>query len=354
MKKVVVIITIVFLVLVCALGGFYVWGMGAKSENNEIKIFTILPGTSKQDIVKNLAKEGLIRSEYPLLAYLFFHGGNIQAGDYELSENMPPAKMVDKFIAGEVKLETVKLTFLEGSRITDYGEVIAENLDIPLKTFIDKVNDKEYLQNLIKSEEYWFLTEEILQDGIYYPLEGYLYPNTYEFYENTTMENIIETLLKETKKQLEPYKEAILNSGYTTHQILTMASIVDKEAKTLDNRKTVSQVFWTRLRDNWSLGSDVTSYYGVQKDLTEGITIDELLDQNPYNTRLTDGTMNGKLPIGPICNADVTSVEATLNPSPTNYYYFVANVCTGEVFFQTTSAEFEQKASELRSVCSAN
>ena len=133
-----------------------------------------------------------------------------------------------------------------------------------------------------------------------------------------------------------------------------MASIVDKEAKTLDNRKTVSQVFWTRLRDNWSLGSDVTSYYGVQKNLTEGITIDELLDQNPYNTRLTDGTMNGKLPIGPICNADVTSIEATLNPSPTNYYYFVANVCTGEVFFQTTSAEFEQKASELRSVCSAN
>ena len=113
-------------------------------------------------------------------------------------------------------------------------------------------------------------------------------------------------------------------------------------------------MFYSRLRDNWSLGSDVTTYYGVLKSLDDYLTADDINNVNPYNTRLTDGQMNGKLPIGPICNSDISSIDAVLNPSDTNYYYFVANTCTGEVFFQENYSEFISKAQELQSICATN
>ena len=354
MKKVGIVVAIIILLLVFLVGGFYIWGMGAVSSEGESKIFVIEPGTSKQTIVANMEKAGLIRNAYPVLAYLFFHGGTIQAGEYELNTNMTPAEMLDKFMNGDVKINSITITFIEGNRLTDFADEISENLSITSEEFLNVANDYEYLQELIHSGTYWFLTEEILNEEIYYPLEGYLYPDTYEFLETASAKDIIETMLNRTLEMLTPYQSEIASSGYSVHQILSLASIVEKEANTLEDRQMVAQVFYLRLRDNWSLGSDVTAYYGVGKDLTEGITMSELNDHNPYNTRLTDGTMNGKLPIGPICNSDISSIEATLHPSDTSYYYFVANVCTGEVFFQTTSAEFESKVYELQSVCEAN
>ena len=131
--------------------------------------------------------------------------------------------------------------------------------------------------------------------------------------------------------------------------------MVEKEANSEADRKTVAQVFFTRLKENWSLGSDVTTYYGANKEIgVDELTWDELNDSNPYNTRLTDGSMNGKLPIGPIASPSLTAIEAAISPAETNYMYFVANVCTGEVFFQEDYNEFLAKAEELRTVCSLN
>ena len=354
-KKILFIILLVVILLVCSFGAFYVWGMGAVSKEAETKVFVIEPGTSKSDVVKNLESVGLIRSQYPVLAYLFFSGGNIQAGEYELNTSMTPIEMLDKFIAGDVLIHSMQVTLVEGKRITDYANVLAENLEFTAQEFLDQVNDSTFLEELVSSGDYWFLTNEILNEELYYPLEGYLYPDTYEFLENATPKDVILTMLNHAETKLEPYKETILNSEYTFHEILTLASMVEKEANSESDRQTVAQVFLTRLRENWSLGSDVTTYYGANKEIgVDELTWDELNDSNPYNTRLTDGTMNGKLPIGPICNPSIVSILATLNPSDTNYYYFVANVCTGEVFFQTTSEEFYQKNLELSNSCAAN
>ena len=355
MKKIGIIIAGVILIAFLFLGCFYIWGMGAVSKDNQVQIFTIEAGTSKQEIATNLKNAGLIRSKYSLLAYLFFSRDSIQAGDYELSPNMTPVEMLNKFTNGDVKINTIKLTFIEGKRLTDYAKTVSEKLNISASEFLSQANDINYLSELIKSGKYWFLTEEILNEEIYYPLEGYLYPDTYEFLETASAKDIIETMLDHTANKLNPYKEQISNSGYTIHQIITMASMVEKEANSETDRKTVAQVFFTRLKENWSLGSDVTTYYGANKEIgVDELTWDELNDSNPYNTRLTDGSMNGKLPIGPICNPSITSISATLNPSDTNYYYFVANVCTGEVFFQNTNEEFIAKNSELSSICAGN
>lgn len=354
-KKIILIILVILFALACSLGAFYVWGMGAVSNEGELKTFVIEPGTSKSDVVKNLESAGLIRSQYPVLAYLFFRGGNIQAGEYELSTNMKPTDMIQKFVDGDVLIHSLQVTLVEGKRLTDYADVLSENLKFTAEEFLTQANDRAFLEELVSTGDYWFLTNEILNEELYYPLEGYLYPDTYEFLETASPKEVILTLLNHTETKLEPYKESILNSEYTFHEILTLASMVEKEANSESDRQTVAQVFFTRLEENWSLGSDVTTYYGAHKEIgVDELTWNELNDSNPYNTRLTDGSMNGKLPIGPICNPSIISIAATLSPSDTNYYYFVANVCTGEVFFQTTSEEFYQKNLELSNTCAAN
>ncbi len=348
MKKVLISILIILTIILMGSLIFYFYGMSPKSEEHETIVFTIEPGTSKTMIAKNLAKSGLIRSELVLDAYLFFNKINIQAGDYELSADMKPTSMLEKFQNGDVKINSSSITLVEGQRLTDYATTLAENLSFTKEEFLDTANDQTFLNSLLANENYWFLTDQILNNELYYPLEGYLFPDTYEFLNNVTPEEVITKILDHTSLKLQDYKEQMQMNSYSIHELLTMASIVEKEANTENDRKTAAQVFYTRLNENWSLGSDVTSFYGARKEMgKDSETIDVLNNRNPYNTRLTDGSMNGKLPIGPICNPSITSIIASLEPSPTTYHYFVANTCTGEVAFLNTASEFYAKTTEL-------
>ncbi len=352
MKKVILIICTIIIFICIGLGAFYVWGLGAKEDTLEEVTFVIEAGTTKTEIAKNLANAGLIRNEYVLDIYFYLSRPTIQAGEYVLSASMTPKEMVNKFRNGDVKINTVTITFIEGKTLKEYAEVLAENLNFTTSEFLTQLSDEEYLTKLI--EDYWFLTEDILNEGIYYPLEGYLYPDTYEFLETSTIDDVVIKILNHTANQLESLKSSILESGKSVHEILTMASIVEKEANTSEERKMAAQVFYKRISLNMPLGSDVTTYYGVGKNMSEVLTLTDLYSANPYNTRLTDGTMNGKLPIGPINSPSISSIEATLSPAETNYLYFVANTCTGEVFFQEDYTSFITKSNELRSVCSSN
>ena len=355
MKKVLIIL--ICLVILGGLGvlGYYNYEMSPKSSEERIVAFTVEAGSSKKAVANKLEDAGLIRNRYCMYAYLFFNPEiSIQAGDYELSPSMRPEEMFEKFQKGDVKIVTETITFIEGERLTDYAKRVSVLFDITSEEFMETVNDKEWIQELVDNGTYWFLTDEVLNPEIYYPLEGYLYPDTYEFKENVTSKEIVTALLNQTEKKLEPLKSQIEGHSYSVHQLLTMASIIEKEANSSEDREKASQVFWKRLTAGDTLGSDVTTYYGVRKVMGEDLTYMDLENHNPYNTRLTDGSMNGKLPIGPICNSDITSVTAALNPSDTNYYYFVANVCTGEVFFSETHQEFLQKVYELQSICDQN
>ena len=346
MKKVWLIILGVFVLLIIGGVSFYFWGIGPKDNNDNLVIFTIEPGTSKTIIAKNLAKAGLIKSEYALDMYLFFNKVNIQAGDYELSSSMNPKDMLNKFSLGDVKINSSTITLIEGKRLVDYALDLSKQLDFTKEDFLSVANDLEYIESLIPN--YWFLSSDILNDGIYYPLEGYLFPDTYEFLNNVTPQEVITTILDHTASKLEAYKDEMLANNYSIHELLTMASIIEKEANTDNDRATVAQVFYKRLVENWSLGSDVTAFYGARKEMgKDSETWDVLNDDNAYNTRLTNGKMNGKLPIGPICSPSLSSITASLKPSATNYYYFVADTCTGQITFLTTADEFYAKTTEL-------
>ena len=179
--------------------------------------------------------------------------------------------------------------------------------------------------------------QHLLWNYIYFPLEGYLYPETYNFYKETNIEQVIRKVLNVTKERLEPLKSKIESSKYNIHELLTIASIAEKEANTNSDRAMVTQVIYKRLGLNMALGMDVTSYYGVQKEMTEAITQLDLNDKNPYNTRVT--TFIG-LPVGPICNPSIGSINAALEPADTDYLYFVADILTGKVYFAKTNEEF--------------
>ncbi|MGM9834323.1 MAG: endolytic transglycosylase MltG [Bacilli bacterium] len=362
-KKIIIPIIIVFISLLVG-GAFYYYSSNLEPVNTKNKkvteedkknvLFEVNIGESASTIINNLYDANLINNKNTVYIYYKMNGDiNIQAGTYLLNRNMSVQEIMTKFKNGDVEESVVKLTFLEGYTIPKYVSIIAKEYDFTEKEIYDKINNVAYLKQLIN--KYWFLTDDILKDGIYYPLEGYLYPDTYIFDRKFTITQIIEKILDNTALKLEPYKEELTAEGkYSIHDYLTMASIIEHEGKTKEDREMISQVIRYRLKDNWALGMDVTAYYGVKKELTDVIYQTDLDDKNPYNTRLNDGSMNGKLPIGPINNPHIESIDAAIHPADTEYYWFVANVCTGEVFFQKDAIEFSRKCNELKTVCELN
>lgn len=345
-KKLIIILGVLLVVLI-SLIIFISVSLKPVSKNSNEVTFIIEPGTNKIDIVTNLKKASLIKNKYVTLAYVFFAANsNLQAGTYIIDRADNTTEIIKQISEGRTKEvpATVRITFVEGKRLVDYAKLISNNFDIKYDDIIAKVEDKAYLNELIN--KYWFLDESILNDQIYYPLEGYLAPNTYEFYQNTTIEVIIETLLNQMGKVLEPLKSQIESSDYNVHEILTMASIIEKEALNKDDRKIVSQVIYKRLNTGMTLGMDVTTYYGVFKEMTEGLTAADLAEYNAYNTR--NKNFLG-LPVGSICNPSVESINAALNPSNTDYVYFYADIKTGKVYFANTYEEFKQIESRFES-----
>ena len=338
-KKKLIIIVSVILSIIAIIAILFFSSLNPVSKKSEVVNFTVANGDSKKTIVDNLKNADLIKNEYSALIYIFISGKtNIQAGNYELNRNMSVNDIVEVLSEGKIKdekKEEVSITFKEGKTLKEYLKLVAENTNLEYDTICEEINNKDFLKKLI--DEYWFLDDEILNSDIYYSLEGYLYPNTYNFYVDTTLEAVVKKMLDETSKKIEPLKNQINNSSYSVHEILTMASIIEKEAINYEDRTKVSQVIYKRLSVNMNLGMDVTTYYGVQKDMKEILTNVDLNDKNPYNTRRSD--LIG-LPIGPICNPSFDSIKAALNPSNTDYLYFFADIVTCNVYFTADYNEF--------------
>ncbi len=349
-----IIIGIVILLLI-GLVIFYFLGLKSVSNKDKEILFTINAGSSKIDIVNDLKEKGLIRSKYSLYIYVLFNRNlNLQAGVYELNTNMNATDILKKISDGNVKKEnnTYQITFIEGKRIPDYAEVIASNTNTTKEEVLNILSDKEYLQELIN--KYWFLSDDILNEKLYYPLEGYLFASTYEVYNNSTVKDIIAKMLDGTEMVLNTYEQEIKESKYSIHELLTLASIVElessgtKENKTTsdDAKRMVAGVFLNRLNSGDSLGSDVTTYYGAKKDFTTELYQTEIDDcSNGYNTR---GSCNvGKLPIGPICSPSSLAIKAAIEPIKHDYYFFVADKYKN-LYFTRNNAEHERMISSLK------
>lgn len=346
--KILLIILVTFIVIVAiSLISVFVWyqsnlkSVSNKTvEQNELIRIEIEEGTGIAKIAELLEENNVIKNADVMKIYSKINKiSNFQAGKYDLNNSEDMAVVIEHIVNGEVANEEIKITFIEGKNMRWVAKAIAENTINTEEDVFKLLEDDEYINSL--TQKYWFLADKIKSDDIYYPLEGYLLPNTYIFENNeVSVKTIFNVMLNYMDKLLTNYEEQIEESDFTVHEILTLASMAELEGKTDEDRAEIIGVFLNRIETGMSLGSDVTAYYAFKIDMGDrDLYKSEINTENPYNTR--GPNMQGKLPIGPIANPSKSAIVATLNYTETEALYFVADK-TGKVYFTNTIDEHNQ------------
>ena len=344
--KNVLIAGIIAIILLFNIGlGIFVFNM-RKMDNKDTKIeVTIEQGMSVDSILSLLEKENLIRNKFFSKIYIKLSGYNMQAGVYELSTSMNSMDIIKLIANGKITTKyNVNITFKEGQNIRQYISEITSKTNNTESDVYNLLNDKEYIDSLI--EKYWFLTDDIKKEGIYYPLEGYLFPETYTFKDkDVSVKEIFSVMLNQTDKILTKYKSSIEDKNLNIHEFITLASIVELEGKYDADRREIAGVFYNILSSGDRLGSDVTTYYGAKVDMGDrDLYSSEVGECNNYNTRCATFK---KLPISPICNPSIEAIDAALNPDDNNYYYFVADK-RKKIYFSKTAKEHNTIINKLK------
>lgn len=349
MKKTFIIITSIVILIALLCGGFliaYKNGIGAPSNTSQEVEFEVMENQTYSTLGKYLYNNGLIKSELFYKIYIKSHNpNNLQKGTYKLNKNMNLQTIINTLSKGSnYNPNLVNVTFKEGWNIRKIATAISENTNNTYEDVLNQIAEKNYINELINT--YWFLTTDILNEKIYYPLEGYLFPETYQFEKTYSVKEILKVMLDHTDKILTEHKTSIENSSYSIHQMMTLASIVELEAGTSNDRKGVAGVFYNRLNAGWSLGSDVTTYYASKiDDFKYSLTYAELDDcTSGYNTRCKK--LVG-LPVGPISNPSKESIIASIEPTSHNYYYFVAD-CSGKTYLNKDSNGHTNTINQLK------
>ena len=347
MKKAIIFILsfiVIAIVIVC------IWfnsSLGGKSGGKKITI-TVSSGSTVKGIITELGNKKIIANSNTCYFYAKMNKvNNLQAGTYELKEGYGCKNALALLAKGDVIDDSITLQFIEGKRLKNYAKVISNKYSYTEEEIIEKWQDKKYLKKLI--DKYWFLTDEILDDNIYYALEGYLYPDTYKFRKDSSIEEITEKLLSTMGSYLKEYEKkysTLHEKVNTIHKVLTLASIIELEGANSNDREGIASVFFNRLDNGWSLGSDVTTYYAAQIDFSDrDLYQKEIEEVNAYNTR--PEAMAGKLPIGPISNPSIKSIKAVFEHPTTDYFYFVADK-NGKTYFTKTYSEHAAIVQDLK------
>ena len=305
-----------------------------QEDGNEYS-FQISSGESLNRVATNLENAGLIRSKSIFKYYCDFAGMSqkIQIGTYTLKRDMPMTEIANLLTTGDGNPLVRNITLIPGETIEDFANRMVRNgIFESADTFLSACRDgKAY-------KEYYYI-EDVLKSGQpekrKYVLEGYLSPNTYEFYVTATEDEIIRKLLSQTEAVFTvENQERAEELEMTMDQVLTLASLIEKEAKQNDFTR-VSAVFHNRLKEGMKLESDVTIHYitGVRK---MALSDQDLGVSSPYNTYQVKG-----LPLGPICNPSAAAIRAALYPDESmineKYLYFCAKEPeSGELYFSKT------------------
>lgn len=343
-RNIAAIILVILGITILSLCTIYNINIKAVDKNDDSKIEIVIPqGTSKKEVGNILEENGLIRSSTFFSIYIkLFDTKDFKASTYYLSKNMDLKEIINVLENGNsYNPDQIAITFKEGINIRKLATLIQDNTNNSYDDVINTLNDKEYLDELI--EKYWFITDSIENDKLYYSLEGYLFPDTYYFSnKSVTVKEIIEKMLDKMEKVLEEYKDEIENSSLSIHEILTLASIIEKEGKTQDFAM-ISSVFYNRLKLKMALGSCATAYYGMGMDFDEvGIATSEMMSNiNDYNTYILTS-----LPIGPISLPGLNAIVAAIKPDESDNLYFLSDN-EGVTYFFKTLQEQTAKKNEL-------
>jgi UPF0755 protein len=282
----------------------------AQDENFQIK-----SGQNFPEIAENLEKQGIIQSRFffKILVSYKESAGELKAGEYMLSASQTPIQILSIITKGIVKL--YKLTLPEGLNIVEVAERVGKAGFGTQENLIILANSRTFAETL-----------GIKQDT----LEGYLYPETYFFPKNTSQKEILRSMVKAFNDFYTPeLRKLTTDLGFSVHQIVTLASIIEKETGDAKERPLISSVFHNRLKKGMRLESDPTVIYGI-KDFNGNLTRKDLRTWTPYNTYKIKS-----LPPGPIANPGGQSIKAALYPADTDYIFFVSKKDTTHKFSKT-------------------
>ena len=351
---------IVLLILILSLAGFFGYryvsdAVGAKDVNSTKFISVEIPENSGSSYIGQLLESaGVIKSGKVFNYYTKFKNiSNLKSGYY----NLQPSMTMDEIIEAlqkkgsdkpqEPSLGTVLVK--EGYTIEQIAKAVEVNSSakkgkhsstgLKAKDFLKLMKDDVFLTKM--KAKYPTLLANLPKDtDAKYVLEGYLFPATYNIHDDTTVESLAEEMLSTMDTYLSPYYATISSSDHNVNEILTLASLVEKEGATDDDRKNIASVFYNRLDSDIALQSNIAVLYalgklGQETTLKEDATIDTNID-SLYNDYVHKGLMPG-----PVDSPSLSAIEAVINPSSTKYMYFVADVSTGNVYFAESYEEHQ-------------
>jgi UPF0755 protein len=316
--------------------GFAAWLRASVSRPVEHaaadRIITVEPGMGVNGVIARLGESGIVRYPTALKIYLRLTGRtNLKAGDYKFTSPISPLQAIDKIERGEVYLERV--TIPEGFDRFEIAETLAARTG--------KATEEEFLRLMSDAKPISQIAPQARN------LEGYLFPDTYSYSSKTTPEELIRAMVNRFDEVFTPDWIARAGQlGMTVHQVVTLASIIEEEAKVPDERPRMASVFMNRLRLHMPLGSDPTFIYAAKLAHDYDGNPNQPRHrqrESPYNTYRVGG-----LPPGPIASPGRASLEAALYPEETDYLYFVVNGTGGRHKFSRTAAEHDLAVAEYR------
>ncbi len=304
----------------------------APEASGEYQVVDIQPGANTGTIAALLQEEGLIQNELAFRVYVHRHdlAQDFIAGQYYLSPSMSVEQIVDKIRAGDVYAETIWFTIPEGYMIKDIAVRLEDKGLAQREHFIEMAASPPAE---IK-EEFPFL--EINDDpDLEYMLEGYLFPDTYEVYTDADLQDVVKLMLRRTDQIInEEYRQRMQELDLTLHEVLTIASLIEKEARVDHERALIAGVIYNRLEIDQRLQIDATIQY-ILGETREFLTYDDLEIESPYNTY-----QNAGLPPGPIAAPGEASIKAALYPEDSEYYFYNYKYDdSGEHYFSRTYEE---------------
>lgn len=304
--------------------------LGNKSEDGKLVNLEIEKGENIWNTASKLKKEGIIESKiyFVWYAYKNDYRGKIKAGKYIISSNLKIPEIIMILTEGDKsgEKESKKITFPEGFSLKQMAERLKEN-GFDGDEFLQLAESPKYFE-----DKYGFNFLSDIPEGK--NLEGYLFPDTHSFFINASAEDIMVKILGNFDNRIsEDLIAEIKNQNKSIYEILTMASIIEKESNNAKDKKMVSGVFYNRIRNGQALQSCATLAFVLGKDKPQ-YSYEDTQVSSLYNTYINVG-----LPPGPITNPGLDSIIAAIYPTKSNYFYFLNNPDTGETIFSTTLEE---------------
>ena len=355
------LVTVLVLLILLGAGGFFGLRYAESAlqpvdpSSKQYMTVQIPDGSNAQEIGSTLEKSGVIKNGLVFTLYVKYKNYNeLKSGYYNLQKSMSVEDVIKELQKGGTpepqEVTLASLTIPEGYTLEQIAQTVGQlqgnfKEALTAEAFLAKVQDENFIAQEVTKYPNLLESLPTKDSGVRYRLEGYLFPATYTIKENTTVESLIDEMLAAMDKNLSSHYATIKEKNLTVNELLTIASLVEKEGAKTEDRKLIAGVFYNRLNLGMPLQSNIAILYAEGKlgqniSLADDAAIDTSID-SPYNVYTKVGLMPG-----PVDSPSLDAIESSINQTKSDYLYFVANVQDGKVYYATTREEHDRNVQE--------